>query len=364
VALRELRRRPGRFGVATGVLTLITTLLVFLGGLLDGLFLGSTGAIRAQDADVLVYSAFSRDSFLRSRIGPELRQEVERVPGVEETGGLGLALVAARVPGEEEPADAAVAGYQLAPEGVPPTPPPGEAWADRRLEADGVRVGQTLLMGPAEVPIRVRGWVEDTSYLLQGTLWVAPETWRRVQSLSRPDAAVAPGVFQVLAVRGEGDPADLARAIEAGTGGRTSALTLDEAVFSLPGTAQQNRVFTGIIGATLLVAVLVVGLFFVLLTLERTGLYGVLKAIGASSRQLFAGVVAQAVVVTAVAVALGTALAVLLALAVPPEVPLQLEPARAGITALGMLAAALVGSIVSLRRVVRIDPATAIGSAT
>jgi putative ABC transport system permease protein len=268
------------------------------------------------------------------------------------------------VPGEEEPADAAVAGYQLAPEGVPPTPPPGEAWADRRLEADGVRVGQTLLMGPAEVPIRVRGWVEDTSYLLQGTLWVAPETWRRVQSLSRPDAAVAPGVFQVLAVRGEGDPADLARAIEAGTGGRTSALTLDEAVFSLPGTAQQNRVFTGIIGATLLVAVLVVGLFFVLLTLERTGLYGVLKAIGASSRQLFAGVVAQAVVVTAVAVALGTALAVLLALAVPPEVPLQLEPARAGITALGMLAAALVGSIVSLRRVVRIDPATAIGSAT
>ena len=39
-----------------------------LGGLLDGLYLGSTGAIRAQKADVIVYSQSARDSFLRSRI--------------------------------------------------------------------------------------------------------------------------------------------------------------------------------------------------------------------------------------------------------------------------------------------------------
>ena len=39
LALRELRRRPGRFGVATVILTLIAILLMFLGGLLDGLSL-------------------------------------------------------------------------------------------------------------------------------------------------------------------------------------------------------------------------------------------------------------------------------------------------------------------------------------
>lgn len=38
------------------MLTLIVVLLLFLGGLLDGLFLGSTGAISAQKADVFVYS--------------------------------------------------------------------------------------------------------------------------------------------------------------------------------------------------------------------------------------------------------------------------------------------------------------------
>ena len=50
--LRELRRRPSRFIVATVVLSFLATLLLFLGGLLDGLYLGSTGAIRAQQGDV------------------------------------------------------------------------------------------------------------------------------------------------------------------------------------------------------------------------------------------------------------------------------------------------------------------------
>ncbi|TFH19731.1 MAG: ABC transporter permease, partial [Acidimicrobiales bacterium] len=47
LALKELRRRPGRFATATVILTLIAILLMFLGGLLDGLIASSTGAIRA-----------------------------------------------------------------------------------------------------------------------------------------------------------------------------------------------------------------------------------------------------------------------------------------------------------------------------
>ena len=48
-----------------------------------------------------------------------------------------------------------------------------------------------------------------------------------------------------------------------------------------------------------MIAIVVVALFFALITVERIGLYGVLKAIGASSGTLFAGVLLQALVVTA-----------------------------------------------------------------
>ncbi len=369
LAWRELRRRPGRFTMATATLAVLAALLLFLAGLLDGLFLGSTGAIRAQRADVFVYSDTSRDSFLRSRITPATREMVEGVEGVESVGGLGIALVGAAVPGEEELADAAVIGYELAPRGVPAPPAPGEAWADDRLEAFGVDVGDVLELGAARIPVQVIGFVSDTNYLLQGALWVEPGTWRDVQNANRPDARVADDVVQVLVVVGDSqlNDSDLATRIdtataELGTGtGATSSLTKSEAEFSLPGTREQNSTFNQILGVTFAVVVLIVALYFALLTLERIPLYGMLKAVGASTRQLFAGVIVQAVVVASAAFALGAGVTLLGAATAPAQLPLTVEPGRVLSTYIVLVVCAVLGSLASLRRVARIDPAQAIG---
>ena len=357
--LKELRRRPSRFVVATVVLSFLATLLLFLGGLLDGLYLGSTGAIRAQQGDAVVFSSSALDSFIRSRITPEVRAEVESAPGVEEVGGLGFALLGATVPAQPDLVDVAVAGYEIPPKGVPAPPEDFQGIADTRLRDKGVREGDTLLVGPQEVPVTVIGFVEDTSYLLQGGLWVNLTTWREVQNQNRPDATVADGVVQSLVVKGSGD---LTKAIDAATAGATHTLTLDDAVLAIPGVKQQRDTFNQIIYTTLAVVLAVVGLFFSLLTLERIGLYGVLKAIGASSRRLFAGVVLQAVVVAVVSFVVGSALALAAQAALPDAVPLDLVPARFLTTFIGLLVAAVLGSAISLRRVLRVDPASAIGS--
>jgi putative ABC transport system permease protein len=365
LALRELRRRPGRFLIATGMLTLLVFLLLFLGGLLDGLYNGSTGALRAQEGDLLVFSSDSRDSLLRSRIPAELRAQVDATPGVAATRGLGVALVGAAVPDQTDFANVAVFGYEGGVSGVPAPPPAGQAWADRELEAAGVEVGQTLRLGRTKIPVRVRGFVSDTSYLLQGGLWVTPTTWREVLAASRPDAALAPGTFQALTVTTTpaADPAEVATAIDRATDGATSTLTREGAVLALPGVAQQKSTFQGIIGVTFLVAAVVVALFFALVTLERTALYGVLKAIGASSGQLAGGLFLQALITASAAFVIGGVLAVALAAVLPPGIPLQLLPYRVVFTLVGIVLAALLGSAISLRRIIRIDPSTAISRA-
>lgn len=357
--LLELRRRPSRFVVATVVLSFLATLLMFLGGLLDGLYLGSTGAIRAQQADVIVYSESARDSFLRSRITPEVRAEVEAAPGVEEVGGLGLVLLGAKVPGETDTANVAVAGYEVPPKGVPAPPADGKGVADSTLRDAGASVGDVILVGPAETPVEITGFVDDTSYLQQSSVWVNLDTWRAVQNANRPDAFVPPGVVQALVASGTGD---LPESIDTATAGATSTLSRDDAVLALPGVKQQRDTFNQIIYSTLVVVLAVVGLFFSLLTLERLGLYGVLKAIGASTRRLFAGVVLQAVVVATIAFVVGSLLALAASAALPAEVPLQLTPARFVSTFVGLLVAAVLGSAVSLRKVTKVDPASAIGT--
>lgn len=365
LALAEMRRRPGRFAFAVGALTLLVVLLLLLGGLLDGLYRGSTGALRAQDADLLVLAARSRDSLLRSVVTPAERRRVTRVPGVRAVRGLGVALVGVAVPGRPEPADGAVIGYEGGVRGVPLPPGPNEAWVDRRLAAQGVRVGQRLLLGRGRVPVRVRGFVSDTSYLLQGGIWVRPGTWRRVLAGNRPDAALGPREVQGLAVRTEPGVEDVAVAagIRRATAGRLRALSVADAVAALPGVQAQNATFTGIIAVTFVVAGLVVGLFFALVTLERTPLYGVLKALGASSGQLVTGVCTQAVVTAGVAYGLGSLAALALVGVAPASIPVELRPGRAGVILGGLLLASLAGSLVSLRRLLRIDPAAVIGGA-
>jgi putative ABC transport system permease protein len=365
LALKELQRRPGRFVVAMVILTLIAILLMFLGGLLDGLVAGSTGALRAQRADYIVYSSTSRNSLVRSRITPDVRAQVESVAGADATGGLGSVQVGARVPGHgpRDLVPVVLFGYELAPRGLPATAPgPGQAYADRALESQGVHVGTVMELGPARSPITVIGFVGDTEYLGQATLWGSIATWRGVQDDNRPGERAAPGVVQALVVRGGPPRSPTANSIDAATGGATTTLTINQAIDALPGVSQQQTVFDQIIGVTVVIAIVVVALFFALITIERTALYGVLKALGASSGTLFAGVLIQALIVTLIASAIGIIASLVLAALIPPgSIPFVATPTRLLSSVGYLLVAAIIGSAFSLRRVLKIDPAAAIG---
>jgi len=364
LAWRELTRRPSRFVTAGAALTLIVLLLLALGGILDALVQSSTGLLKAQTAPLIVYSADSKGSIDRSRVTAEDRAAVEAVPGVHDASGLGLALLAGYLPGHTEPSNVAVFGYEAANLRVPAPPQPGEGYADRSLETDGLAIGETVELGTARIPVKVVGWVQDTNYNLQSGLWVDAATWRRALNANIPDAAVAPGTFQAILVTPEESttPAQLETAIDAAVPA-VNALTIPQAIAGIPGVAEQDSVFTSIIGVTFAVAGIVVALFFALLTIERVGLLGVLKAIGASSRTLAAGLTLQAILIAGGAIVLGSLLAVALAQVIPDAVPLTLTVGRFVFTAVGLIVAALIGSAISFRRIIRIDPASAVGGA-
>ena len=362
--LLELRRRPSRFVVATVVLSFLATLLLFLGGLLDGLYLGSTGAIRAQQADVIVFSESARDSFLRSRITPDDSRPRRGRRRCRARSAVSVSCSSAprcrarpSSPMLRSPATR-LRRRVCRPRRptVKASPTPGWRTPARRRATSSSSV-------PAATPITIVGFVDDTSYLLQSSVWVNLATWRdgaeREPTRRRRRPRCGAGAGGEWLRRSRRAPSTRA------TGGATKTLTKDDAVLALPGVKQQRDTFNQIIYSTLVVVLAVVGLFFSLLTLERLGLYGVLKAIGASSRRLFTGVVLQAVIVAIVAFVVGLAAGGRgRRPRCPPAVPLQLTPARFLSTFVGLVVAAVLGSAISLRKVTKVDPASAIGNAS
>ncbi len=371
LALRELRRTPGRFLVATITISLIAVLLMFLGALLDGLIQLSTGSIQAQRGQVIVMSSDSRGVLNASSVTADERQAVTEA--VEETadgtdpvvGGYGEVTVGARLAGgdERELTSVRARGYEIAPTGLPATPPAaGEAWADPDLVSD-YAVGDVLQLGPGRVEVQIVGFLDRSETPSLGGVWGSLDTWRDVLVGSRPGSTVPDEFIQGLVV-------DLGPAAEDALPSATTsiedaglaAFSLEEASQAIPGVSAQRTTFNQIIAVTTVIGLVVIALFFALLTAERVGLYGVLKAVGARSGALFAGVATQAIAICLIASLVGLAMIAGAAFAIPPgSLPFAVTPARIAISVGLLLTAAIIGSVFSLRTVLRIDPAQAIG---
>ena len=215
-------------------------------------------------------------------------------------------------------------------------------------------------------------------------MWVNPGTWREILNANKPVGRVGDDVFQALVIKTDAgaDPSAVAAAIDQATDNATESLTKEEAIQAIPGVKEQSSTFGQIIGVTLLVAVIVVALFFALLTVERISLYGIFKAIGATTPVLFRGLMLQAVAVTAsatppnlaeiqavavtaIASTIGVTLAVIFDAVIPPDaLPYRIEPMRIVTNVASLLFASVIGCAFVLRRVLKIDPASAIGNGT
>ena len=359
----ELTRSKGRFGAVVAALALIVFLVLVLGALADGLFYGATGAVRSSNATAYAFSDDAEGSLIRSRLDESDVAAFAAAPGVESAGPIGVLLTGGEGPGGD--VDLAVFGLEVGGPGTPTTlvegrlPESGEtgvAAVDSRLEDEGVAIGSQVSVGG--VSVEVVGFVSDAAYQLQPTVWTSVSDWRAMRDAVRPELRGQPTSINAVALVTEPGTtlADIAAAIPG-----TTVLTADAVGLAIPGVAQQKSTLNSIIYTTVAVATLVVALFFALLVLEKRELFAALKALGTSTGALGRAVFVQAIVATILGIVLGTIVARLFGLIIPPTVPTLFRTDTLIQIALFTLAAGVIGAAFSLRRIARIDPATAIG---
>ena len=228
---------------------------------------------------------------------------------------------------------------------------------DAKLRDSGVQLGSKVSVG--DVSVEVVGITADSEYQLQPTLWTSVPTWRAMRDAVRPELRGQAGVVNAIALE-TASGADLA-AIAAAVPG-TSVLSAEATGLAIRGGAAEFHPQLDHLHH-LAVAALVVALFFALLVLEKRELFAALKALGASTARLGSGVILQAIIASALGVVIGAVLARLFDLIIPAEVPTLFRTETLITIAAFTLVAGVVGALFSLRRIAKIDPATAIGGA-
>ena len=130
----------------------------------------------------------------------------------------------------------------------------------------------------------------------------------------------------------------------------------------IPGISSITQSFGILVGLTFIIGIVVIGFFFLILTVQKMKSFTLLRAIGTPTRSLAATVALQISLVVIVASALAVGLTLLAVQGLNTGIPVQLDPVLIVTTVLAVLVFSLLAGLLSIRRISRIDPATAVGA--
>ncbi|MCI0386786.1 ABC transporter permease [Streptomyces sp. CNQ085] len=359
VAWRDLKSAKGRFALMGAVIVLITLLVGLLSGLTAGLGRQNVSAITSLPADAIAFAAPDGGgelSYADSTVTERQWRRWARVPGVRGAEPLGITTTRAAAGGRS--AGVSVFGVRsgsaLAPDGG--RLDGGAAVLSVTAAHDlGLSQGDTLTLAGRQATVAaVNG---DAFFSHTPVVWTGLDFWREIA----PSTGGADGPAATVIALDTTSAADVGAADRA-AGTRT--VSRDDSLSAIGSYASENASLQLMRGFLFVISALVIGAFFTVWTIQRSGDIAVLKALGASTATLLKDALGQAVLLLAGGTLTGTGIAAGIgALVSGRDVPFLLTPATVLVPAAVTIALGALGAALSVRRITSVDPLTALGSA-
>ena len=199
LARKEMARAKGRFGLLIAAIALLVFLILFQQSLQNALITSFIGAIRNQNAPVLVYAVDGQRVAQGSIITPPQEELIAGAEGVGDVGRIGVGTFTARPDGSDDTFDTTLIGYELGPDGgglgAPSTlvegrlpTAAGEAVASDANVDDGYDIGAIITLLPGGLEVTVVGIAEDVQLNVAPTLFTSYDTYVAAVQSVNPDA--------------------------------------------------------------------------------------------------------------------------------------------------------------------------------
>lgn len=376
LAFKEVWRNRGRFFLFSLVIALITTLVLFIAGLAEGLATANKEYLSKLDAELVIFQKNVDTSIIASRIGRSKLNSIRRVEGVETIGSIGFSNGALIFPNQPK-LNVSLIGVEPGQPGEPPVLAGESLQSSRSNEAvidgsiaarAGVAIGDTIVLRTTqgteenEYDIRVVGITDGQQYMFMPSIFLSYRTWDEIRPQGAATAGLVEIVSNIVVVKLE-NPAEsslVSTRIENEVE-NVDVTDIPTAIEALPGYAAQQSTLNTQQIFTLLIGVLVVGGFFQIQLLQKIPQIGVLKAIGTSNGTVAGAVVMQIIIVTTFGVMLGSAVTAGLASAMPGNVPIEFSGSSVAFAVILLLAIGPLGGLVSVFRAVSVEPLLALG---
>jgi len=376
IALRDLAFAKGRFLLMATVVALVAFLMTLLSGLATGLIRNNISGLMALDVSHIAFEYNKKPNYRNSMIDREMWEGWRENPRVIDTQPLGHTMFMARTEADVPLDDVVLWGIDPG-SFLEPAVSRGEQLGrlengvivSSKLVEKGIDIGESFILDRVLTELEVVG-VTDEHYI--GHVPIVYTKLRKWQEATYgPPGGPPPGeklpsiLFDYASV--------IALQLEPGTGPEDlqstdvdlGTITVDKATAyeASSGYVEEVQSVQMIQAFLIIISAVVMGAFFSVWTIQRTKEIGLVKALGASNAYLLRDSLGQVLLLMITATSIGTLAAIQLGRTLEASsFPFMLVLETVAASGVMLVVAGLIGSALSLRLILTIDPIRPLGS--
>ncbi len=364
-ALKELNGSKLRYVLMVAVVTLMVWLVIFLVAMAEGLADETTSLFKNMPADYYVFSEKSDNILSKTLLEKKTINDLKKIEGVKDVTYLSY-QPATLTDAENVKEDAAL--FAIEGDGfIAPQIIEGRSLdkqntygvvADNRLKVNGYRLGSYFQVEGYNQPLTIVGFTKGNAYLYLPVVFIHNQTWQEIRFGEDKAKMGLTDPISIAVVKGsEAVTNNIVNSVEG-----IAVLSKNKVISEIPGFKQMDLSIKGMVWFIILIAGLVLAVFFYMITLQKTNQFGMLKAMGASNFYLMKTVVTQVMLITLCGLLLGIGLSYSIAALMPVgSMPLLMNTTLTIGYSIAIILIAFFSSILSLRHITKIDPLQAIG---
>lgn len=347
LAWNEIQRNKLKFGLIIGVLAMISYLLFLLSGLANGLINMNKEGIDKWHADAIVLNKDANQTVQQSIFNKkDIENKYKKQATLKQTGEI--------VSNGHQKDNVLVFGVEKSSFLVPSlieghkATKDNEVLADETLKNKGFNIGDTLTLSQSDEKLHIVGFTESAKYNASPVIFTNDATIAKINPRLTGDK------INAVVVRDTNwKDKKLNQKLE--------AVSINDFIENLPGYKPQNLTLNFMISFLFVISATVIGIFLYVMTLQKTSLFGILKAQGFTNGYLANVVISQTLILALFGTTIGLLLTGVTGAFLPDAVPVKFDVLTLLIFAVVLMIVSVLGSLFSILTIRKIDPLKAIG---
>ena len=350
LAIKEIKREKLRYGLIILMIFLISYLIFVLSALATGLASENTQALESWDAQKVVLNKNANVSMSQSFL---TKSDLKRASLSKDEALLGQIPVVVKKAGRPQISaqfigvkkkqfiyhDQELIAGRRAKKNY-------EVAVDQAFKTKGYKIGDKLALNGSSRKYKIVGFVKNAKINIAPIIYGTLESWKKLR---------------------QGMPTLEASAIISRNNHYkynykdSKTYPIDQFIKKLPGYTAQNMTFELMIGFLYIISLIIIAVFLYILTMQKMHNYAVMRAQGIPSSTLVKATVSQAIILVLAGLVIGLAAMFVTVKVLPAAVPISFTPRIILTGTVGLLLTAIIGSLIPIRSILKVDPAQAIG---